>query len=83
MYSTIDHESAILEKSTAKLRLVVCLDFFLSPHMPNLHILPIGVVPKADGGWRMITHLSYPLPLVLTITMIKHLQQLPTHHLTL
>lgn len=27
--------------------------------MPYLHVSPIGVVPKADGGWRMITHLSY------------------------
>lgn len=33
---------------------------YLLPPMPNLHVSPIGVVPKADGGWRMITHLSYP-----------------------
>lgn len=26
----------------------------------NLHISPVGVVPKADGGWRMIMHRSYP-----------------------
>jgi hypothetical protein len=26
----------------------------------NLHASPIGVVPKAYGGWRMKTHLSYP-----------------------
>ncbi|KAK3086984.1 hypothetical protein FSP39_000036 [Pinctada imbricata] len=33
-----------------------------SPEAPysNLHVSPIGVVPKASGGWRMITHLSYP-----------------------
>ena len=28
--------------------------------MHNFHISPVGVVPKADGGWRMIIHLSYP-----------------------
>lgn len=28
--------------------------------MHNLHISPVGVVSKADGGWRMIMHLSYP-----------------------
>ena len=33
---------------------------FLDPPVPNLHVSPIGVVPKHDGGWRMITHLSYP-----------------------
>lgn len=33
---------------------------FHTPPMHNLHISPVGVVPKADGGWRMIMHLSYP-----------------------
>lgn len=32
---------------------------FLQPPMPNTHVSPIGVVPKSDGGRRMITHLSY------------------------
>lgn len=26
----------------------------------NLHLSPVGVVPKSDGVCRMITHLSYP-----------------------
>ncbi len=26
----------------------------------NLQISPIGLVPKSTGGWRLITHLSYP-----------------------
>ena len=29
-------------------------------HLANIHLSPVGVVPKSDGGWRMITHLSYP-----------------------
>jgi hypothetical protein len=33
---------------------------FTHPPMHNLHVSPIGVVPKADGGWRMIMHFSYP-----------------------
>lgn len=33
---------------------------FSHPPMPNIHISPIGLVPKSSGGWRMITHLSYP-----------------------
>lgn len=33
--------------------------FLVSP-LNSLHFSPMGVVPKADGGWRMITHLSYP-----------------------
>ena len=28
--------------------------------MSNFHVSPIGVIPKSDGGWRLITHLSYP-----------------------
>lgn len=26
----------------------------------NLQVSPIGIVPKSTGGWRLITHLSYP-----------------------
>lgn len=33
--------------------------FQFSP-MHNLHTSPIGVVPKADGDWQMIMHLSHP-----------------------
>ncbi|XP_053398262.1 uncharacterized protein LOC128556673 [Mercenaria mercenaria] len=31
-----------------------------NPPFCNLRISPKGVVPKADGSWRLITHLSYP-----------------------
>ncbi|XP_033733376.1 uncharacterized protein LOC117322521 isoform X1 [Pecten maximus] len=33
---------------------------FSKPPIANFHISPIGVVSKSDGGWRMITHLSFP-----------------------
>ena len=26
----------------------------------NLRCSPIGIIPKKTGGWRLITHLSYP-----------------------
>lgn len=32
----------------------------ISSYVYNFHESPIGVVPKADGGWRMVLHLSYP-----------------------
>ena len=36
---------------------------FAQPPISNLHISPIGLVPKKTGGWRLITHLSHPLGL--------------------
>lgn len=33
--------------------------FKVSP-IENLRVSPVGLVPKADGDWRLITHLSYP-----------------------
>ena len=33
---------------------------FASSPLRNLRISPVGLVPKSDGGWRLITHLSYP-----------------------
>lgn len=29
--------------------------------LPSLRVSPIGLVPKKDGTWRLIHHLSYPL----------------------
>ena len=31
-----------------------------TPPFPDLHCSGIGVVPKKDGGWRLINHLSAP-----------------------
>ena len=33
---------------------------FKFPPISNLKISPVGLVPKSDGNWRLITHLSYP-----------------------
>ena len=34
---------------------------FDSPPLPNLRCSGLGIVPKHDGGWRTIYHLSAPL----------------------
>ena len=34
---------------------------FASPPISNLKCNPVGVLPKKDGGWRLITNLSSPL----------------------
>ena len=31
------------------------------PHLPNLQMSRFGVIPKKDGGWRLILDLSFPL----------------------
>ena len=31
-----------------------------TPPLPNLRCSGLGVVPKKDGGWRVICHLSAP-----------------------
>ena len=33
---------------------------FKTKPIVNLKISPIGIIPKAEGLWRLITHLSYP-----------------------
>jgi len=33
---------------------------FSQKPISTLRVSPIGLVPKSSGGWRLITHLSYP-----------------------
>ncbi|VDH97584.1 Hypothetical predicted protein [Mytilus galloprovincialis] len=52
-------------ETNLKLQKEVHLGRMLGPFskipISTLRISPIGVVSKNDGGWRLITHLSYPL----------------------
>lgn len=52
------------DETLEKLYQEVKLGRMLGPfsHIPisNLRTSPIGLVSKSDGGWRLITHLSYP-----------------------
>lgn len=58
--SASDSEEVLLEKIYSEVTAGRMSGPYILPPMTNLHVSPIGVVPKADGGWRMITHLSYP-----------------------
>ena len=33
---------------------------FKEPPFEKFKMSPVGLVPKNDGSWRLITHLSYP-----------------------
>lgn len=51
-------------ETLAKIQNEVNLGRMLGPFkylsISTLRISPIGLVPKSDGNWRLITHLSYP-----------------------
>lgn len=60
MVSANEHSDQIHNKiNTEVLEGRMCGPFSSKP-ISNLQVSPIGVVPKSDGGWRLITHLSYP-----------------------
>jgi len=50
----------VLEKLTKEALAGRMAGPFNSPPFANLRISPFGLVPKADGTFRLITHLSYP-----------------------
>lgn len=60
LISANQHPKILQEKIDNEVREGRMSGPFKNPPMQNLHISPIGIVPKADGGWRMIMHLSYP-----------------------
>ena len=58
--SAFDNETVLMEKINTELTLKRFAGPFTRPPFPNLRTSPLCLVPKSDGGWRMITHLSYP-----------------------
>ena len=58
--SATEHHDQLIDKVKKEVSLGRIMGPFKQLPLANLHISPIGLVPKADGGWRMITHLSYP-----------------------
>lgn len=58
--SAYEHTDQLRDKINKELLLGRLAGPFDYPPLPNLHVSPVGIVPKNDGGWRMITHLSYP-----------------------
>ncbi|XP_062578413.1 uncharacterized protein LOC134240321 isoform X1 [Saccostrea cucullata] len=49
-----------MEKIQKEIELGRVVGPFSELPISNLHLSPVGIIPKSDGGWRMITHLSYP-----------------------
>ena len=58
--SAFDHAEQLSDKIDKEVSLGRFAGPFDCPSLPNLRVSPVGVVPKSDGGWRLITHLSYP-----------------------
>jgi hypothetical protein len=58
--SAIENQDELLERVHKEISMGRILGPFLEMPISNLHISPVGLIPKSDGGWRMITHLSYP-----------------------
>jgi len=58
--SAIDNEIVLLEKIGQEVQLGRIAGPFAKPPLSNLRVSPVGLVPKASGGWRMISHLSFP-----------------------
>ncbi|XP_056008909.1 uncharacterized protein LOC130051257 [Ostrea edulis] len=53
-----NHLLTIIEKEIALGRIA---GPFSNPPFPNFRCNPIGVLPKKDGGWRLISNLSAPV----------------------
>jgi hypothetical protein len=51
----------MLEKINKEIDLGRIAGPFTEKPISNLRLNPVGVVPKSNGGWRLISHLSSPL----------------------
>lgn len=58
--SAEQYKHEIITKLQTEIELGRMLGPFSKPPISTLRTSPIGLVPKSDGGWRLITHLSYP-----------------------
>jgi len=60
LISAYQYETQLKEKIEKEISLGRVMGPFDTLPISKLQISPIGLVPKSDGGWRLITHLSYP-----------------------
>lgn len=60
LVSASQNPSALQEKIQKEIELGRIMGPFKKLPLSNMRISPIGLVPKHDGGWRMIMHLSHP-----------------------
>ena len=58
--SLIGNENIALDIALKEVQLGRVAGPFPCIPLPNLRISPVGLVPKKDGSWRLIHHLSYP-----------------------
>ena len=58
--SALQHTSIIDESLKKETKTGRILGPFDSPPLPNLRCSGLGAIPKHDGGWRIIYHLSAP-----------------------
>lgn len=58
--SAFQYPSALEKKIAKEVALGRIAVPFSCPLLANFKICPVGLVPKQDGSWRLITHLSYP-----------------------
>ena len=60
LQSLIGNENIALDIALKEVQLGRVAGPFPCIPLPNLRISPVGLVPKKDGSWRLIHHLSYP-----------------------
>ena len=58
--SVLQHTNIIDESLRKETKAGHILGPFDFPPLPNLRCSSLGAIPKHDGGWRMIYHLSAP-----------------------
>ena len=58
--SAYGHPKETQEKIDKEVSLGRIVGPFEKTPISNLNISPIGIIPKPDQSWRLITHLSYP-----------------------
>jgi hypothetical protein len=54
------HHDQFNDKVKQKVSMGRIMGIFKQLPLGNLHISPIGLIHKAEGGWRLITQLYYP-----------------------
>ena len=54
------NKNATKEKLLKEVKLGRMIGPFSKKPIANLRVSPVGLAPKSDNGWRLITHLSFP-----------------------
>ena len=61
LVSATEFQAETLAKLNKEVSSGIILGPFNNIPISTLHISPIGVIPKPDGTWRLITNLSHPI----------------------